>query len=236
MNTTDNYSLKIYEGSDNFNPLTVENANFEAIDEAMFANQQASITEATETKTGTVHALVRDVDTAMFRFVATSDYASGDTFTVDGTAVTAKNMDGSALSAGAFVINSNVLCCLVGSLLTVYGASASASAQDAERLGGQLPSYYAKASDLTAVQSTANAAQSVANSLSTKLSQLPSGTLQAGQTSLTITNVGIREDGLIDIYTDKYGLYPTDVVTVNGSITMTFEAQTDAVIVKVRCL
>ena len=35
MQTTDNYELKVYEGTDKFNPITVENYNTEKIDETL---------------------------------------------------------------------------------------------------------------------------------------------------------------------------------------------------------
>lgn len=59
------------------------------------------------------------------------------------------------------------------------------------------------------------------------------GTLTAGQTSLTISDTAITADSLIDIYTDKYGVNPTNVVSAAGSVTLTFEAQTSDLNVKV---
>lgn len=236
MNYTDNFNLKMYEGSDKFNPLTVENDNTEAIDEALYDNQQAGICKAEETKTGSVHALVRDDSaTPMFRFTATSDYTTGDTFTVDGIPYTTKTPSGASLSTGAYVIGSEVLCCVRDTLLTIFTGDASVSA-DSEKLGGQLPSYYAKASDVSDLGTDVENIDTVVDNLINKLSDLPTGTLAIGETTLVISNIGIRADGLIDIYTSKYGLYPNDAVTVNGSITLTFDAQTEPIVVKVRCL
>ena len=72
--------------------------------------------------------------------------------------------------------------------------------------------------------------------LNNNLSNLPTATLSSGSTSVTIADTSIKENGLIDIYTDVYGLNPTSVVVANGSVTLTFDAQESDVQVKVRCL
>lgn len=60
------------------------------------------------------------------------------------------------------------------------------------------------------------------------------GTLIAGQTSLTLSNVAITTNSTIDIYTDSYGVNPTAVSVTNGSVTLTFDEQSTDLIVKVR--
>lgn len=151
--TTTYFNLKKPTGDDLYNHLTIDNPNMDAIDTAMHNNQQAAICTATHSKVGSVHTLTRQGGKSpMFRFVATSAFAAGDTFTVDGQAVTATLPDGSGLSAGAFVINANVLCCLVGTQLTVYTV-AGADSLDAATLGGHPASYFAVASE-TAKKST----------------------------------------------------------------------------------
>ena len=151
--TTTYFKLKKPVGDDLYNHLTIDNPNMDAIDKAMYDNQQAAICTATHSKVGTVHTLTRQGGkSAMFRFVATAAFAAGDTFTVDGQAVTATLPDGSGLSAGAFVINSNVLACLVGTQMTVYTV-AGAGAVDAATLDGHPAEYFAVA-DETAKKST----------------------------------------------------------------------------------
>lgn len=59
------------------------------------------------------------------------------------------------------------------------------------------------------------------------------GTLTAGSTSLVLSNSAITTDSTIDIYTDKWGVNPTDVVVAAGKVTLTFEAQAAALNVKV---
>lgn len=151
--TTTYFKLKKPVGDDLYNHLTIDNPNMDAIDTAMHNNQQAAICMATHSKVGTVHTLTRQGGKSpMFRFVATAAFAAGDTFTVDGQAVTATLPDGSGLSAGAFVINANVLCCLVGTQLTVYTV-AGVGSLNADTLDGHPASYFAPASE-TAKKST----------------------------------------------------------------------------------
>lgn len=120
MSLTPNYSFIIPTGSDAVNLLTQCYPNFTSLDSILKPIQESGVTVATDTKVGTVHQLVRtDSSCNMFRFIATGNYASGDTFTVDGASVTATAMDGTALSAGAFVINQSVVCVLNNLVLTV---------------------------------------------------------------------------------------------------------------------
>ena len=121
MTNTTYYNLNIVEGTDIVNPLTVDNPNYEKIDEAMHDNAVAGVTLATEIANGTVHAIVREnSECAVIRFIATSNWKAGDTATVDGVPVTALLPSGETLPDGAYVINANVLCILTGTNLTVY--------------------------------------------------------------------------------------------------------------------
>lgn len=59
------------------------------------------------------------------------------------------------------------------------------------------------------------------------------GTLSAGSTSITLTNNAITTDSVIDIYTSVYGVNPINVTDSNGSITLTFDAQSSNVTIRV---
>ncbi len=165
MLTTTHYNLNIVEGTDLVNPLTQLNPNFEAIDTAMYNNEMAALTLATELKSGTVHAITRTVTGApLFRFVATSDFTAGDTFTLDGAQVTALTTDGAALTTGSYRIGMVVLAAVTGSVMTLFVSSGTvATAADSERLGGELPAYYATAADLATTAQTASAAGTLAS-------------------------------------------------------------------------
>lgn len=133
MALTPNYGFIIPTGSDAVNLLTQCYPNFTSLDGILKPIQESGVTVATDTKVGTVHQLVRtDSSCNMFRFIATGNYASGDTFTVDGASVTATAMDGTAIPAGAFVINQSVVCVLNNLVLTVLiaGKTTSISASD----------------------------------------------------------------------------------------------------------
>ena len=165
MRYSENFGLNLVEGSDVVNPLVHDVANYEKIDEIMKANESASISKATELLTGTVHAITRDKQgSPMFRFVATSVYTTGDTFTVDGNQVTALTTTGEPLTSGAYIIGSNVLCCLTGTLLTLFvGVGGQFKAYDSSRLGGKEAREYATSTQVANAINIAQAAQNVAN-------------------------------------------------------------------------
>ena len=102
MTTTTYYNLNIVEGTDIVNPLTVDNPNYEKIDETMHNNAVYGVTLATEIANATVHALNREnSECAVIRFIATSNWRSGDTMTVDGVPVTVLLPSGETLPDGA---------------------------------------------------------------------------------------------------------------------------------------
>ena len=171
MQNTDNFDLKIYEGEDLFNPLVVENANAQAIDTQMKKNENHTVGDATELISGTVHALTRlTPDTPMLRFTATSRFTAGDTFTVDGVQVSALTVSGEQLPDGAYIIGSEVLAYLKGTLLTFFTSQGTlATAQNALKLGGNAPEYYATATAVETAQNIATAAGNLANEINRNL-------------------------------------------------------------------
>lgn len=60
------------------------------------------------------------------------------------------------------------------------------------------------------------------------------GTLTAGSTSLTIQHEIITTTTTIEIYTDTFGVNPTNAVVTTGQIVLTFNAQASDVGVMVR--
>jgi len=190
MRTTDNFDLDLYEGNDVFNPLITENGNMEKIDEQMQKNFDGSIGVATELTSGTVHALTRIDETPVFRFVATSNYVAGDTFTVDGLQVTGLLADGRTLSDGAYVINANVLCCLTGTVLTLYVTAGSVTTADNSlKLGGELPAYYGTATDVADAKNIANASSVIANNAQTVAENASASIAGIGTTSTQLLSI-----------------------------------------------
>ena len=171
MQNTENFNLKVYDGEDLFNPLTVENVNMQSIDTQMKKNENHAVGDATELVSGTVHAITRlTPDAPMLRFTATSRFTSGDTFTVDGVQVSALTVSGEQLPDGAYIIGSEVLAYLKGTLLTVFTSQGTlATAKNALKLGGNDPEYYATASAVQTAQETATAAGNLANEVNNSL-------------------------------------------------------------------
>lgn len=60
------------------------------------------------------------------------------------------------------------------------------------------------------------------------------GTLTAGNTSITLSDASITSSSTIDYYTDYFGVNPVSVSVSTGSVTLTFEAQDIDLGVKVR--
>jgi len=60
------------------------------------------------------------------------------------------------------------------------------------------------------------------------------GTLTAGQTSITLSNAAITENSYIDTYTSDWEVQPEDISTNTGSVTLTFEAQESDLAIRVR--
>ena len=123
MQYTSHYNLNLPEGTDIVNPLVQDNPNYTAIDTALYNNKVRVVGNATEVKSGTVHAITRsDSDIDVMRFTATGDWITGDTMTVDGTPVSVYLQDGTAPLTGAYVINTEVVAVINGSRVTLYGA------------------------------------------------------------------------------------------------------------------
>ena len=60
------------------------------------------------------------------------------------------------------------------------------------------------------------------------------GTLSAGSTTITLSNVAITTSSTIDVYTGTFGVSPTNIVVSTGSVTLTFAEQSSNLSVKVR--
>lgn len=61
-------------------------------------------------------------------------------------------------------------------------------------------------------------------------------TLAAGATMLTFTSAAITDDSMIHVYTDQYGVSPSTMTYSDGRLTLTFDAQSADIQVKVRVI
>lgn len=155
MSTTTYYEFNKPEGNTLVNPLVDTNPNWDALDADLHEFNERSIANCTEIVTLGVHAISRLDTTAKFlKWIATANFTAGETFTVDGLVVAASTPAGATLATGAYVTGSVVLACLNAdnTAMTVF-VSGTTVASDAERLGGELPAYYAKQSDMTTAES-----------------------------------------------------------------------------------
>ena len=133
MQYTTHYNLNLPEGTDIVNPLVQDNPNYSAIDTALYNNKLRVVGDATEVKSGTVHAITRsDSDIDVMRFTATGDWITGDTMTVDGNPVSVYLSDGTAPLTGAYVINTEVLAAINGSRVTLYTGAGAVTSIDAD--------------------------------------------------------------------------------------------------------
>lgn len=123
MTNTTHYGLNIAEGTDNYNHLTVDNPNYQKIDQQMYTNAQTGVPLVTMTQQETTIAISRPSGyegANMFRFVSSVNFSQSYSWTVDGTTVTPSLPNGGALPVNAFIIGSMVMCILNGTALTVY--------------------------------------------------------------------------------------------------------------------
>ena len=227
--TTPNFGFNIAEGTDTVNLLTQCYPNFTNLDSILQAIKESGVTTAVATKTGTNFAVVRtDTDCNFFRFIATANYAAGDTFTVDGVAVTVTSPAGTALPAGAFVINQSVIGVVNSSVLTLFVGGGASDAADI--------SYNNAGSGLTAsdVQAAIDEVVTELGTIDDNVSTYVSGTITAGSTNITLSHASIQTTSFIDIYFKDKLIAPTAVSVSTGSITITITAEATNTDVAVR--
>lgn len=154
MNQSTNYNFNLPEGTDLVNLLTQLIPNWSDLDTILKGVENQAFTNCTEVTSLGVHAISRtNSEGKILKWVATSNFTAGETFTVDGNVVAASTPAGATLATGAYVTGAIVIAALNSdeSAMTIY-VSGTNVATDSERLGGELPSYYAKDSDLDSAE------------------------------------------------------------------------------------
>ena len=86
--------------------------------------------------------------------------------------------------------------------------------------------------NLTSDSTTDSLSAAQGKVLNDKFGTTLTSTLSAGSTTLTFSNSVITTSSTIDLYTDKYGVNPTNVVVEDGTMTLTFDAQSKDISVK----
>ena len=220
MRVSEHFNLNLAEGSDIVNPLVTDVPNYESIDGQLFKNQNAGVQSATELKNGTIHAITRIVpDAQMITFTATSNFVAGDTFTVDGVQVSALTVSGEQLPTGAYVINSQVLAILKGTLLTVYGIG-SEVADNALALNGHPDTYFGTKDEVKNAIATADAATVIADRLDAIKPKLlwTNTTPDAAFLPQNITIPNLSEYDYIEVYANYNTSSPNSYGHYNKSL------------------
>lgn len=150
MNQSANYNFNLPEGTDLVNLLTQLIPNWSSLDTILKGVENQAFTNCTEVTSLGVHAISRtNADGKILKWIATSNFTAGETFTVDGNVVAASTPAGATLATGAYVTGAVIIAALNSdeSAMTVF-VSGTNVATDSERLGGELPAYYATDSDM----------------------------------------------------------------------------------------
>ena len=184
MNQSSNYNFNLPEGTDLVNLLTQLIPNWSNLDTILKGVENQAFTNCTEVTSLGVHAISRtNADGKILKWIATANFTAGDTFTVDGNVVAASTPAGATLATNAYVTGSVIIAALNSdqSAMTIF-VSGTNVATDSEKLGGELPAYYAKQSDMN----TAQIAITDLNNLmgNTSISAIGDGTVTGGISAL----------------------------------------------------
>lgn len=226
MNRTVNYDLCQYEADDKTSYLVNYNNDMLKIDTAIKAADDAA--DAAQAK----------ADTADGK----ADINAGSISTLNTQINGAQGLaaDVSALEGSVNTINS-----LIGNGepttqdKTIIGAINELAAEipsPTTQLPATSVSYNNASSGLSATNAQAAIDEIVQAIPSAAAVETQRGTLSIGSTSvvLTFTSQVIGANTLVDVYTDTFGVNPSNVVTTSNTVTLTFEAQESVVNVAVK--
>lgn len=218
MNTSTNYNFNLPEGTDLVNLLTQLIPNWSNLDTILRNVQNDTFENATELVSLGVHAISRtDPDAKLLKWVATANFTAGETFTVDGNVVAASTPAGAPLASGAYVTGVTVLAALNSdeSAMTIF-VSGTNVATDSERLGGELPAYYAKDSDMETVQQDITDIDNLLGN--TSISAIGDGTV-TGAVSAIDADLTLLDNAIANC--DKW-TYLTAITTAGGTYPVDF--------------
>lgn len=214
MQQSTNYNFNLPEGTDLVNLLTQLIPNWSSLDSILRGIQNDTFETATETVALGVHALTRlDPNAKLIKWVATANYTSGETFTIDGTPIAASTPSGNTLATGAYVSGAIVIAAINSdeTAMTVFVTGTNV-ASDSERLGGELPSYYATDQDMeTAKQNIEDLDNLMGN---TSISAIGDGTVTGAISALNSDLIDIKGGlrGMLDF---------SNAINLSGTLNMT---------------
>lgn len=226
-NKTTNYELSQFIGSDKPAWLVDYNGDMSKIDNQMKANADAAASAASQASSaGTAASGAADGVQALNTQINGAGGIASDLVTVQGSINTINSLIGN----GEPTTQDK----------TIIGAINEIAAEiPSGEVAADHVTYDNTTSGLTAddVQAAIDEVVAAIPSI-VSTSEVQSGTLTAGQTSvvLTFSEQTISANTLIDVYTGEYGINPSSVATTSTTVTLTFTAQAAdlAVAVKVQ--
>ena len=225
MQQSTNYNFNLPEGTDLVNLLTQLIPNWNSLDSILRGIQNDTFETVTETVALGVHALTRlDTNAKLIKWVATANYTAGETFTVDGTPITASTPSGNTLATGAYVSGAIVIAAINSdeTAMTVFVTGTNV-ASDSERLGGKLPTYYATASDLSDAQTDITDLDNLMGN--TSISAIGDGTVTGAISSVNNDVEELRRNGTMPAldYANAHAITQTSYTpSVDGYLDLCF--------------
>lgn len=216
-NATTNYELPVFIATDKPAWLTDWNGAMNAIDTAIHAAQSTADNAATTAGTATT-----DIATINNSLTTITGNITSLTTSVNGNTA-AINTINSLIGNGEPTTSDKTL---IGAINEIYGMiTGGSNPVEADHVAYDNTASGLTATDVQAAIDEVNAKIPSGPSGSyAKAPTVVSGTLTAGQTSVTLSNAAIVATSYVDIYTADGTAY-TGITQAVGSVTVTFEAQ-----------
>lgn len=158
-------------------------------------------------------------------------FTRGNTATINATPIT----DGQILyntTAGTQYLDNGTTRIQIGQNITV-DAVLNVSSSNPIANSGVAGVMYTSLSDISVITQSGSLPDALAvKELNNKLI-VHTGTLTAGQTSITISDSSITTNSILDFYTSIYGVNPSTVTVSSGNIVLTFSSQATDMLVGV---
>lgn len=225
-NKTTNYELSQFIGSDKPAWLVDYNGDMSKIDNQMKANADAAASAASQASSaGTAASGAADGVQALNTQINGAGGIASDLVTVQGSVNTINSLIGS----GEPTTQDK----------TIIGAINEIAAEiPSGNVAADHVTYDNTSSALVAtnVQAAIDEVVTMIPSTPAATTEVQRGTLTAGQTSvaLTFATQTIGANTLLDVYTDTFGVNPSNVSIAGQVVTLTFEAQAADVVVAVK--
>lgn len=216
-NSTPNYSLPVFLATDKPAWLTDWNGAMNAIDTAIHTAQATA--DGAQTTAGTATADIATINTSLTTITGN---ITSLTTTVNGN-TGAINTINSLIGNGQPTTEDKTIIGAINEIYAMIGGGSSVTAD--------VVSYDNTGSGLSA-NNVQDALDEIVSAIPGAGYTLVTGTLTAGQTSVTLSDASILASSYIDVYTDGGVPYVSAVQSV-GSVALTFEVQASDLAVSV---